>query len=218
MNRKGLVSDVRVMAALMAGLMLLALVPTAAAPAASAASAASAADTRADSEILTAAGDGTLTLDATRGFTASDKALAAVGTFSDEEHQTAALELQENASVSWQFESPLSGEYTLTLVYMPLPGSSNDIEVAVSVNGDGGSQALTGAVLKRVWQNDGAPVTDSRGNQIRPRQTEAAVFTSATLRSALSASDNRYTLKAQHHLPDGEPGASGAACAGADTG
>lgn len=191
MNRKGLVSDVRVMAALMAGLMLLAFVP-----AVSAEPAASAADTRADSEILTVAGDGTLTLDATRGFTASDKTLAAVGTFSDEEHQTAALELQENASVSWQFAASLSGEYTLTLVYMPLPGSSNDIEVAVSVNGDGGSQALTGAVLKRVWQNDGAPVTDSRGNQIRPRQTEAAVFTSATLRSALSASDNRYTLKA----------------------
>lgn len=178
-------SDMRIVAALMAVLMLVAIVP-----------AVSAEQTVVTPAAVTSEKDGTLTLDATKGYTAQDAALATEGTFADGDRQVSALELQEGAAVTWQFEVPASGAYTLSLKYLPLPGTSNDMEITVQVNENGGSQELTGTVLKRVWQNAGAPTTDNRGNQIRPQQVEAAVFTTTTLRDPLSAEDNTYTLTA----------------------
>ncbi len=172
----------RILAAVMTVLMLLNAVPVALA-------------VGQDGSAGLSAADGVV-LDATQGYTAEDATLVSVEEHSDGDTAVSTLDMQENAAVTWQFEVPTGGDYRLSLRYLPLPGSSNDIEADVLVNGNGGSQELTGFTLKRVWQNAGEPTVDDRGNQIRPQQEEAERFTATTLRDPLSAEDNRYTLTA----------------------
>ncbi len=73
-------------------------------------------------------------------------------------------------SITWSFDVKEAGFYHLQLGYIPVPGTTSDIQRRLLINGEAGHDGLEQIVLKRFWE-DGA-ISGKNGNEIRPDTRE----------------------------------------------
>ncbi len=80
---------------------------------------------------------------------------------------------KEEGSVTYSFDVPETGLYSIRLTYYPVKGKNNTIERKVYINDEipfDGSQYIE---FSRIWTNAEQILRDSRDNDIRPSQKEA---------------------------------------------
>lgn len=135
-------------------------------------------------------------IQAVDGYVSDSDTAPSVESYTDNDRQVSALNMQEDSAARWTFNVPAAGRYYVRIHYLPLEGKSNDIEMDLKVNGEYLSEALDNITLKRVWTNDGDPIVDSDGNQRRPAQKEAGIFNTYTVREKLENEFAAVELKA----------------------
>jgi ABC-type glycerol-3-phosphate transport system substrate-binding protein len=79
--------------------------------------------------------------------------------------------------VEWSFTAKETGFYHLSLEYLPLAFKSMSIEFAVSLDGEQPFDDFASVRFPRVWKDASAIRQDDNGNELRPDQVEAPVWT-----------------------------------------
>ena len=80
--------------------------------------------------------------------------------------------IEEEGSLTVSFPGQ-PGLYNLIIEYDPVAGRSNDVELAVRLNGELPYQEAGSLVLTRLWKDKGGKIeTDANNNDIRPSQEE----------------------------------------------
>ena len=95
---------------------------------------------------------------------------------------------------------PQEARYGMVIRYCALPGTVQDVEIAVEIDGALPFSQAAFCVLPRVWEDDGPFTKDNSGNQIRPGQLEVPVWREETLYDYDGVTDSEYLF----HLPAGE--------------
>ncbi|MGF7146355.1 ABC-type glycerol-3-phosphate transport system substrate-binding protein [Anaerotaenia torta] len=93
--------------------------------------------------------------------------------------QESAVLTQEEGQVSWEAEVPEAGFYNIKLVYYPTKGKNNVIERELYINGEIPFRGAGYLEFSRRWMNSAAIEQDSRGNDVRPKLTEAPIWMEA---------------------------------------
>lgn len=116
--------------------------------------------------------------------------------------------LPEEGAVSWVFQVPETGYYTMEFRYYPVEGGGGTILRDIAIDGAIPFEESREVSFERRWANEEAERYDSSSNQIRPRQNEAPVWmTKAAMDTAdgvagpleyyLTAGEHRLTLTAK---------------------
>ena len=83
---------------------------------------------------------------------------------------------KEQDTLLWSFEAPADGRYLLKARYRPDNGTE-EIERGIKVNGVAPYKEIESFILTREYQNDGEPLLDTGGNEIRPEQVAVGRMT-----------------------------------------
>jgi len=78
----------------------------------------------------------------------------------------------DEGKVTWSFTVPEAGLYSIRLNYFPIPGKGSSIERMIEINGEVPFSEARNISFSRIWKDDSEISQDSRGNDIRPRQSE----------------------------------------------
>lgn len=97
---------------------------------------------------------------------------------------------------------PQDARYGMAIRYCALPGTVQDVEIAVEIDGALPFSQAAFCVLPRVWEDDGPFTQDNGGNQIRPGQLEVPVWREETLYDYDGVTDGEYLfcLSAGEHV------------------
>ncbi|MBE3583566.1 MAG: extracellular solute-binding protein [Limnochordaceae bacterium] len=108
---------------------------------------------------------------------------------------------KEEGWVEWQFSVPATGYYEITLDYYMPPGKGNPAERQLQIDGQFPFREAQQLVFRRVWADASRPLTDSRGNNLRPRQVEIFRWQTEPLRDSRGLVDRplRFYLTAGSH-------------------
>ncbi|MCM1058069.1 MAG: extracellular solute-binding protein [Firmicutes bacterium] len=79
----------------------------------------------------------------------------------------------EEGSITYEVEVEEAGLYNLKLVYYPVEGKNNKIARSLLINGEVPYSDAQYLEFSRAWESAGEIVTDTRGNDVRPKQREA---------------------------------------------
>ena len=107
----------------------------------------------------------------------------------------------QQGSVSYEVEIPQDGRYNLKMSYYALPGTTNDIEFSLLIDGEspyGTAQRIT---LDKVWVNDGDIGEDAKGNDMRPGQIEYPTW---QMDKPLADVDGLYNEPLQFYMTAGK--------------
>ena len=85
----------------------------------------------------------------------------------------------EEGKITYQVNVEKSGFYNLQLTYYPVEGKNNDIGRAVYINGQIPYEEAQYLEFSRTWTDAEEIQRDSRDNDVRPKQEEAPVWTTA---------------------------------------
>lgn len=77
---------------------------------------------------------------------------------------------EDNGWIRWNFKVGKSGFYNLKLGYIPIPGTTSDIQRKIAIDGEIPYEALSQVVISRYWTDSGIQVKN--GNEIRPESLE----------------------------------------------
>lgn len=77
---------------------------------------------------------------------------------------------EDKGSVEWSFRVEKSGFYNLKLGYIPLPGTTSDIQRKIYIDGELPYEALSQVVISRYWTDGEIKVKNQ--NEIRPESIE----------------------------------------------
>ncbi len=122
--------------------------------------------------------------------------------------RTNVLEVAETGKVTWKFNVPVSGFYTINLNYcQTIGGKTTSIERVFSLNGETPFSEARSVVLQKVWKYDYTMIDgkesfkqDGNGNDIRPVLSQDPKWMTYTLQD-----NNGYNVSAfQFYLPAGE--------------
>ncbi len=91
------------------------------------------------------------------------------------------VRLSTGGTFSCKVNAPETGEYGLRIGYHTEIGKGMDMEYTLLVDGQPYSSANTVVSLNRIWKDEGKPERTSTGNDLRPKQVEAFVWTEALL-------------------------------------
>lgn len=94
--------------------------------------------------------------------------------------------------VEYAVTVPKDARYGLTIRYCALPGTVQDVEIAVEIDGELPFAQAAFCVLPRVWEDDGPFTQDNGGNQIRPGQLEVPLWRAETLYDYDGVTDGEY--------------------------
>ena len=94
--------------------------------------------------------------------------------------------------LEYRVDVPEDALYWLNIRYCALPGTVQDVEVAVTLDGRLPFSQAAFCTLPRVWTDDGPFVTDNNGNQLRPGQKELALWRDETLYDYDGVTDSEY--------------------------
>lgn len=94
----------------------------------------------------------------------------------------------EDGSVTYEVDVPQSGFYNILLRYYPSEGKNNSIEREFYINGEIPFENAQYLEFSRIWRNAEEIRSDSRGNDVRPKQQEAGLW----MEGFLSDSDGYY--------------------------
>lgn len=91
----------------------------------------------------------------------------------------------ETGKIEWEFNVPESGMYNVELLYYPIDGKGNSIERMISIDGEVPYNEAKYINLSRVWKDKSEIAQDKKGNDIRPKQTEAPRWRTVLLHDLL---------------------------------
>lgn len=112
-----------------------------------------------------------------------------------------ALRTGDAGTVTWKFNVPAAGLYTLKMRYYTEPGKSAEIERSVAVDGKLPFAEAASITFDRVWKNDAETFKrDNRGNEIRPSQAEVPSW----LESPFKDSQGLYAEPFRFYFSQGE--------------
>ena len=77
---------------------------------------------------------------------------------------------EDEGTITWSFDVKETGFYNLELGYIPLPGTTSDIQRKVSIDGETPYESLSQVVIKRWWQDE--EIVKKNENEIRPEALE----------------------------------------------
>lgn len=77
---------------------------------------------------------------------------------------------EDSGKVTWSFKVKTSGFYNLELGYIPLPGTTSDIQRKVYIDDEIPYDALSQVVISRYWTDEA--IKEKNGNEIRPKSYE----------------------------------------------
>ena len=106
----------------------------------------------------------------------------------------------EEGSVTFTFEIPKEGFYNIEFVYFPVEGKNNTIERALYINDEIPFENAKYLKFTRCWENAAPVKRDSRDNDVRPSQSEHAVW----MDSILKDSDGYYQDPFYFYFKKGE--------------
>ncbi len=86
---------------------------------------------------------------------------------------TEGVDTGDIGSVTWTFTVEETGFYNLEVGYMPLLGTTSDIQRRVLIDGEAPYEALSQIVFKRTWRDEDIALKNS--NEIRPNSDELFV-------------------------------------------
>lgn len=105
-------------------------------------------------------------------FTSSSDAQA-VSMQDDEGRPGTAVKTGEKGSLTWEVNVDREGLYNVGITYLPAEGKGSSMERKFLIDGNVPFTEAGGIVLPRVWANEKDEIDrDSRGNDLRPKQTE----------------------------------------------
>lgn len=100
------------------------------------------------------------------------------------------LKTGDSGEVTWTFDVQMSGLYTLSVLYYNEPGSGNNIERSLRIDGESQYVDANNLVFFRTWQDKGEKqYTADRGNEIRRSQEEVSVWSEVLLRATTGYHD-----------------------------
>lgn len=111
-------------------------------------------------------------------------------TFSGRDH---VFTLAEGKEIGFELSVPEDGEYTLRAGYLPVPGKGHDMEYRLYIDGALYGTDETILTLGRLWRDEGGITQTANGNDLRPRQAEAYIWTEQPLRDP-NAIDGQATF------------------------
>lgn len=100
--------------------------------------------------------------------------------------------LQTGEWAEYTVSVPQSGLYWISVHYCALPGTVQDVEVALTIDGELPFNQAAYCVLPRTWQDAGEFLQDNNGNQIRPGQQEITHWRTETLYDYDGVTDEEY--------------------------
>ena len=77
---------------------------------------------------------------------------------------------EDNGTITWNFQVGQSGFYNLELGYLPLPGTTSDIQRKVYIDNEIPYEALSQVVINRYWADE--EIRTKNHNEIRPESYE----------------------------------------------
>ena len=98
----------------------------------------------------------------------------------------------EEGWVEWEVQVPKSGLYNIELRYYPLPGRRASIQRDLEIDGEYPFVEAKKLIFERTWRDAGPPVTDNRGDHVRPRQVEAPMWRTVRLQDADAMHDRPF--------------------------
>jgi ABC-type glycerol-3-phosphate transport system substrate-binding protein len=94
-----------------------------------------------------------------------------------------ALLTDEAGSVQWEFEVAEAGLYRILVRYSNTPGKNSEIERELRIDGQIPFAEASSIFFQRAWRNEAEQIArDKRGNDLRPAQKEAQVWSEVLLR------------------------------------
>ncbi len=107
------------------------------------------------------------------------------------------VRLSAGGTLSCRLSAPESGVYSLRIGYHTEAGKGVDMEYSLLVDGEpyGGANAVVS--LNRIWTDNGQPQRTPTGNDLRPKQVEAFLWTEALLADANTVEGQVFLALAQ---------------------
>jgi len=105
---------------------------------------------------------------------------------------------KESEAARWTFTVENSGTYYLGAGYMALEGNGQELEFAIFL--DSRSVSDSAITLTRLWTDSGEFRHTASGDEIRPMQTEASLWTEEPFRLAKKERVELYLEKGEHTL------------------
>lgn len=102
----------------------------------------------------------------------------------------ATLIIGDGADVEWTFDVPVSGFYSIEVLYFPVAGRGNAIERRLAINGEVPFREASIFSLSRIWANAAPMRQDGRGNDIRPQQIEVPTWRTQFIYDSLGFYNN----------------------------
>lgn len=90
-----------------------------------------------------------------------------------EGYKGSALLTQESGSVTFEVDVAEEGLYNLLFTYYPIEGKNSEIEREIYINDELPFKGANYIEFYRKWKSESIITTDSRGNDVRPKQIEA---------------------------------------------
>lgn len=110
----------------------------------------------------------------------------------------------ETGEVQWSFTSPVSGLYTMELLYYPVEGKSSAIERIIKLDGKIPFEEANFIQFDRIWNNELDTIkVDNQGNELRPRQVEKPEWTTKVVQDSngyITEPFQFYVSKGTHTL------------------
>lgn len=110
------------------------------------------------------------------------------------------LWIENDGWVEWEFDTPLSGLYEITVEYYPYPGQRASIQRELYIDDELPYREANRILFQRSWRETEEPKFDNRGNNVRPPQGEVPQWLAKTLEDA----DGRYREPFQFYLTQGQ--------------
>lgn len=84
----------------------------------------------------------------------------------------------ENGTIKWSFDVKESGFYNISVNYIPVKGTTSKIERKLYIDDKTCFKGMNQIVFNRMWDNnDGKPMAEKNGNEIRPVAVEKPEWT-----------------------------------------
>lgn len=86
-----------------------------------------------------------------------------------------------DGTLTYEVSIPETGIYCMGFSYLPIPSNMMNIEFSILIDGESPYDTASRATLNKVYENDGEITLDSRGNQVRPSQSQVGMWMDAPL-------------------------------------
>lgn len=134
--------------------------------------------------------DNTVVIPGGKNFTAADGAEAVAGSYGGRDGVL--IWKSKGGSVTWRFEMPSDGKYSVRLTYFSLDADAQDIELGLLLDGKTPFFEVSQLVLPKCFHSETEITKDKNGNDIRPKQIPYDEWITEPLGDHTGVSDKPY--------------------------